>query len=141
RQRNTKFEYWSCGAGCGRLELFTEFLREKDFVRPLSPQELAELRARVRTVTCSSCGAPIGLAAGSQCPYCRPPLTLPDPQPLEHALHALHDAEAHRQAPPETQALVARLGAQACAERANLSATDLLQAGFGALVQWLSEQR
>jgi len=72
---------------------------------------------------------------------CRAPLSLLDPQQVEHALHALQDAEAHRQAPPETQALVARLGAQACAERANLSATDLLRAGFGALVEMLSERR
>src|SRR4051794_33479517 len=36
RQRTTPFEYWRCDAEHGRLMTFFNFLREKDFVRPLS---------------------------------------------------------------------------------------------------------
>ncbi len=35
-QRNTPFRYWRCPHEHGRLITFLEFLREKDFVRPLS---------------------------------------------------------------------------------------------------------
>ena len=42
RQRHVAFRYWRCPAEHGRLTTFVEFLREKDFVRPLAPAELAD---------------------------------------------------------------------------------------------------
>ena len=48
RQRNTPFRYRRCARDHGRLITFFDFLREKDFVRPLSARQLAELRANVQ---------------------------------------------------------------------------------------------
>lgn len=69
-QRNTPFRYWRCDGGHGRLMTFVDFLRQKDFVRPLSPQQLQELRQNVQTINCSNCGAAIDLASDSVCKHC-----------------------------------------------------------------------
>ena len=47
-QRTTRFEYLRCPNGHGRLTTFFDFLREKDFIRPLTPQQIAELRQNVQ---------------------------------------------------------------------------------------------
>lgn len=78
RQRNTRFRYGRCPRGHGRFITFFDFLREKDFVRTLSAQQVAELRAQVQTVNCSNCGAPIDLAATSSCGHCGSPLSMLD---------------------------------------------------------------
>jgi hypothetical protein len=78
RQRNTPFSYWRCPGDHGRLTTFFDFLREKDFVRPLSPPQLAELRAHVQTINCSSCGAPIDLVKASACAQCGAPVSILD---------------------------------------------------------------
>lgn len=78
RQRATRFEYVKCPAGHGRLMTFYNFLRAKDFIRPVTPGQLAELRARVASVQCANCGAPIDLARETACGHCRAPLTLLD---------------------------------------------------------------
>ena len=47
-QRNTRFTYFRCPNDHGRLTTFFEFLKEKDFIRPLSPQQIVTLpRAHV----------------------------------------------------------------------------------------------
>jgi Zn-finger nucleic acid-binding protein len=78
RQNTTKFEYWRCAKEHGRFITFLNFLREKDFVRPPSPGQLAELRASVQTINCSNCGGPIDLASDSVCRHCGSPLTILD---------------------------------------------------------------
>jgi hypothetical protein len=78
RQRNTGFQYRRCEARHGRLITFFDFLREKDFIRPLSPAQIAELRRNVQIVNCSNCGAPIDLARHSSCSHCGSPLSLLD---------------------------------------------------------------
>lgn len=64
-QRSTPFQYWRCDSGHGRLITFVDFLREKDFVRPLTPQQLEELRQNIQTINCSNCGAAINLVKDS----------------------------------------------------------------------------
>ena len=64
-QRNTRFEYLRCPNGHGRLTTFVEFLKEKDFIRPLSARQIAELRESLQTINCSSCGAAVDLAAST----------------------------------------------------------------------------
>jgi len=44
RQRNTPFRYWRCVRNHGKLITFFDFLREKDFIRPLSPAQVDQLR-------------------------------------------------------------------------------------------------
>jgi uncharacterized protein YbaR (Trm112 family) len=97
QQRNTRFSYWRCPEGHGRFITFFEFLREKNFVRPLSPTEIATLKATVRTVTCSSCGAPVSLETGAVCPYCRAPLSMLDPTQMEIVAAELTRQAARRQ--------------------------------------------
>jgi hypothetical protein len=94
RQRDTPFRYWRCGRRHGRFITFFDFLREKDFVRPLSPAQVAELRAQVRSVNCSNCGAPIDLQTSSACAYCRTALSMLDFTQVERMLATLRDADA-----------------------------------------------
>ena len=96
RQRNTQFAYWRCPADHGRLTTFFDFLREKDFVRPLSPERLADLRGHARSVNCSACGAPVDLARESACGHCCSPLSMLDPDRVQAVVRELQRAEARR---------------------------------------------
>jgi hypothetical protein len=97
RQRTTRFDYWRCAGGHGRFITFAEFLREKNFVRPLDARELAELRKHVQSVRCSGCGAGVDLVRGSTCEYCRAPVSIVDPRQVEKIVHRLQQAEIERQ--------------------------------------------
>jgi hypothetical protein len=94
RQRNTPFRYRRCAREHGRLITFFDFLREKDFVRPLSPQQLAELRANVQTANCSNCGAPIDLTHASACAHCATPVSMLDLKQIEAMAVHLRQADA-----------------------------------------------
>ena len=78
RQRNTPFIYYRCDAGHGRFEPFIDFLREKDYIKPLSPQQINELRQSVQTIHCGNCGAPIDLTRDSACQHCGAALSMLD---------------------------------------------------------------
>jgi uncharacterized protein len=78
RQRSTTFRYWRCPAGDGRFMTFVDFLREKDFVRPLDPKQVADLRSRMQSIKCSNCGAVLDLNKDTVCGYCRTPLLMID---------------------------------------------------------------
>ena len=92
-QRATRFEYFKCPNGHGRLTTFFDFLKEKDFVRPLTPQQIADLRRNVQIINCSNCGAPIDLATGSDCGHCGSPLSMLDMQQAAGLIAQLRDAE------------------------------------------------
>jgi hypothetical protein len=96
RQRQTRFSYWRCPAEHGRLIAFLDFLREKNFVRPLSAPEVADLRRKIRSVTCSGCGAPVDLGHTTVCSHCRAPLSLLDPDQVHKIVAALQEAEEKR---------------------------------------------
>jgi hypothetical protein len=91
-QRSTRFSYWRCPQEHGRFIRFFEFLREKDFVRPLTPLQLAELRRNIQTINCSNCGAPIDLAANSSCPHCKSAISMLDMKQPEEMLNQLKQA-------------------------------------------------
>ncbi len=78
RQKATTFRYWRCPREHGRFITFVDFLREKDFIRPLDPSQVAELRARQHSVKCSNCGAVIDLTRDTACAYCHTPLLMID---------------------------------------------------------------
>ena len=107
-QRSTRFEYLNCPRGHGRLTTFFNFLREKDFIRPLSPAQLDELRRNVRAVNCSNCGAPVNLSAGTACTHCGSPLSMLDMTQAERLVDQLRGA-ASRQAAPVDPALPLQL--------------------------------
>ena len=96
RQRNTPFRYWRCGNDHGRLITFFEFLREKDFIRPLSPQQLDELRRNVQIINCSNCGAPIDLAGAPECSHCGTPISMLDLRHVKEVVEALEQAVDQR---------------------------------------------
>jgi hypothetical protein len=103
RQRNTTFRYLRCPADHGRFTTFYDFLREKDFIRPLSGEQLAELRRHVHTVNCSNCGAPIDLTTRSTCGHCGSALTMLDLGQAEELIRQLQQAD--RTAQPVDPAL------------------------------------
>lgn len=98
RQRNTPFRYRRCARDHGRLITFFDFLREKNFVRPLSAQQLADLRASVSMINCSNCGAPIDLTHASACAHCSTPISMLDLSQIEATATHLQRAEeaSHR---------------------------------------------
>jgi len=110
-QRSARFEYRGCPENHGRLITFFNFLREKNFIKPLSPAQIEDLRSKVRTINCSNCGASVDLAHGIACSHCGSPLSMLDlnqaedliaklrqagsgPQPVEHVPPA--DAASRR---------------------------------------------
>jgi uncharacterized protein YbaR (Trm112 family) len=98
-QRNTKFEYLSCPHSHGRLTTFFDFLREKDFIRPLTPQQIEDLRRNVGSVNCANCGAPIDLTSGAACSHCGTPLSMLDMKQAEKLVEQLQKAEDRAHAP------------------------------------------
>jgi hypothetical protein len=91
-QRSTRFAYFRCVSDHGRFIRFFEFLREKDFIRPLSKAQLDELRLEVQIVNCSNCGAPIDLANGSSCSHCKSPVSMLDMKQPQTLLAQLREA-------------------------------------------------
>jgi len=100
-----RFSYYRCPRGDGRFTPFFQFLREKQFVRSLTPGELQRVRSQVRQITCSECGAPIDLEHESQCKYCRAPISYLDPDAVERALRMWSEAENRRHMGPTPEAV------------------------------------
>ena len=92
-QRTTRFEYFRCPNEHGRLTTFFDFLKEKDFIKPLTPRQIAELRKNVESINCSNCGAPVDLAKGSDCAHCGSPLSMLDMQQAERLIAQLREAD------------------------------------------------
>jgi len=92
-QHTTHFTYFRCPFGHGRLTPFFQFLLEKNFVRPITGAELAELKAKVQTIQCSNCGAPLDLAHDAACKYCGSPISILDPEAVTKAVRELGAAQ------------------------------------------------
>jgi hypothetical protein len=92
-QHTTHFTYFRCTFGHGRLTPFFQFLLEKNFVRPITGAELAALKAKVRQIQCSNCGAPLDLEHDSACRYCGSPISILDPDAVTNAVRALGAAD------------------------------------------------
>ncbi len=98
-QRTNRLTYHRCPEGHGRLTTFFQFLREKQFVRSLSGPEIETLRATVKQVRCSGCGAIVDLARDSACGYCRSPISVLDAEAVEKTLAQLDEADRRRTRP------------------------------------------
>ena len=107
-QRSARFEYRGCPGNHGRLITFFNFLREKNFIKPLSPAQIEELRSKVRTINCSNCGASVDLAHGIACSHCGSPLSMLDLNQAEDLIAKLRQAGSGPQpvvpAPPAADA-------------------------------------
>jgi uncharacterized protein YbaR (Trm112 family) len=149
-QRQTPFEYLRCPNGHGRLTTFFDFLREKDFIRPLTAQQIAELREKVQTVNCSNCGGPVDLSKGTACPHCGSALSMLDMQQAGALVAQLRSAEdrAHQPVDPGLPLALARARQETEAAFANLphdpawlrdaSSAGLVGAGLLAVARWLN---
>jgi Transcription factor zinc-finger len=140
-QRTTPFRYWRCDGGHGRLMAYIDFLREKDFVRPLTPQQLDLLRQNVQTINCSNCGGAIDLAKDSVCAHCGSAVSMLDLQQMTRTIGQLQTAAAGQQPPDSTLAATpgheatnidALMLALKAEERAS-SGPNLIEAGLGLL--------
>ena len=142
-QHTTRFSYYRCLRGHGRLTPFFQFLREKNFIRPIPPEELERLKSLVRIIRCSSCGAPIDLAKSTACEFCRAPIAILDPEAASRAVRELSSAEANGPPPLDDAARAAaaiiataefeRALAREQAERVDGFALDLVEVGLSAL--------
>ena len=85
-----------CASGHGRFTPFVQFLREKDFIRPLTrPSGRASSRSSVRSAA-PPAAAPVDLEKDSACPYCRAPISILDPDAIGATVRALESAETQR---------------------------------------------
>jgi hypothetical protein len=97
--KSGRFSYYRCPQNHGRFTPFLQFLREKQFVRTLTPAELRHVRAQVSQLRCSDCGAPIDLERDTQCNYCHAPVSFLDPDAVEKAIRMWSQAEDRRRRP------------------------------------------
>jgi len=125
-QRNTRFSYSRCPHGHGRFTTFFNFLREKDFIRPLSAEQLDQLRRNVQSVNCSNCGAAVSLAKGSSCAHCGSPLSILDMRQAERVVEQLRKASEPRAVDPA-------LGLELARARREV---DAIFAGAGEKTAW-----
>lgn len=110
RLRNNRLRYHRCPNGHGRLTAFMQFLREKEFVRTLSPAEIDTLKATVTQVRCSSCGAIIDVQHDASCGYCKSPLAILDANAVQKALATLAETDRKR-TQPNTEEITAAFAA------------------------------
>ena len=108
-QRNTRFGYHRCPHGHGRFTTYFNFLREKDFIRPLSPAQLDELRRNVQNVQCSNCGAAVDLTRESLCAHCGSPLSILDMRQAEKTVDQLRRASEPKTLDPTLPLELARV--------------------------------
>ena len=148
--RNMRFTYWRCPTDHGQLITFGQFLAEKNMIRPPSPAELAQLRATVRQINCSQCGAPIDLATDTACPHCGAAVAMIDPEGVAKAVRELQTGATTMatQSQANTQVAIsnAQLDALFDAERmrAHEDSHDLIAIGaaaIGALIGGLIASR
>jgi Zn-finger nucleic acid-binding protein len=145
-QGSTRFTYWRCEEH-GRFISFLDFLREKNFVRVLSREEVMKLREDVQIVNCSNCGAPIDLAKVSSCSHCGSPISILDMKQPQQLLEQLRNAAEPKPIDPALPLELAR--ARRETERlfgpidsehdwvSDASSSGLVASGLNAMVRWL----
>jgi uncharacterized paraquat-inducible protein A len=111
---------------------FFDFLKEKNFIRPMSAAQIEDLRKNVRSVNCSNCGAPIDLAESSACTHCGSAISMLDMNQAQQTLNQLQQAAVPR---PIDPALPLEL------ERAKreVNPPDLVQDVIAAVAKWLTK--
>jgi hypothetical protein len=149
-QKTTRFRYLACPKGEGRFISFFDFLREKEFVKPMTARQIAELREQVQTVNCSNCGAPVDVEQGAACKHCGSPLSMFDMKHAEKLVGQLQKAEAVAQTVHplfEKEFAAMRKEGTSPTRFANdrvwkedVSVSGLVGAGLHAVARWISER-
>jgi hypothetical protein len=96
-------QYFRCPEDGGRLTPFFQFLREKQFLRALTPAEMHRVRVEVKQLQCSNCGAPIDLERATSCPYCTSPIAMIDANAVRDAMQ-MWSAQVTREREAQTDA-------------------------------------
>jgi Zn-finger nucleic acid-binding protein len=94
--RSGRYITHRCASRHGRFSSFSSFMIEKGFVRQLTRPEIADIAAKVASIHCSACGAPVDLRREDACSHCRTALSLLDPQAVEKALQTYALAPARQ---------------------------------------------
>jgi hypothetical protein len=147
-QRATRFQYRQCAQRHGRFISFFDFLREKNFIRPLTKTQIDELRQHLQAVNCSNCGASIDLAKGSLCAHCGSAVSMLDMKQADALIKQLQDASkpADHIDPAMPLALERARREVAAAFAAferdqswtpDMVSSDLVHTGLAALTRWL----
>ena len=116
-QGSNRITYHRCPQWHGRLTTFFQFLREKHFVRNLTPAEIEGLRVTMKQVRCSSCGGAIDIARDAACGYCRAPLAILDADAVERTLRQLSEQERRSQVVDPAAAIDALLAGKRIEQR------------------------
>jgi len=122
-----RFTYYRCLHGHGRLTSFFQFLREKQFVRDLTPAELTRVRAEIRELHCSSCGAPIDLQRDASCRYCGAAISVLDADAVGKAVRMWAEAQAKQTSPPQSPIQPRPFEGLVPAQDAALATSDLVE--------------
>lgn len=136
-ERTNSFVYYRCPDGHGRFTTFLQFLREKEFVRSLTPVEVQKLSATVTQIRCSSCGAPVDITREAECPYCHAPIAILDADAVKHAVEALSQQSQQAQRPQGVDAnavLDALLAGQHTTRDAGREPVDLVHGAISMLL-------
>lgn len=148
-QRATPFQYWRCDHEHGRFITFFDFLREKNFIRPLTEQQIQELRQNIQIINCSNCGAPIDLMKASACPHCGSAIAMLDLKQAEQMVAQLQRASEPRPVDPALPLELARARREVEASFASFepgadwwrdaSSSGLVEAGLSVVARWLKK--
>lgn len=142
----TRFMYKRCPNEHGRFIGFLDFLREKNFIKQLSPQQIEELKKNVQTVNCSNCGAAIDLATSSTCAHCGSPISMLDMKQPQELMKQLQLAAQPPAANPNLglDLELAKRQAELLFDQSDpgwwkkaSSSSSLVHAGLDALTEWL----
>ena len=151
-QRDVRFQYDSCPDGHGRLTSFFDFLKEKNFIRPLTAQQIAELRQNVQTVNCSNCGAPVDLSRGTACEHCRSPLSMLDMKQAGALVAQLRTADDRTRGPVDPSLPLELARARRDVEQSFAAlegrdpwtgadaSDDLVSAGLKSIARWMKSR-
>lgn len=134
-QGTNKLEYFRCPEGCGRFTTFFHFLREKQFVRSLSPQEVKQLRVQVSQVRCSSCGASVALDRSSVCGHCGAAVSILDADAVDKTIAKLSVPVARR----DTQEMRRRMNDQVFQDAHESGTYDVLSDAIESVSEWFTQ--
>lgn len=126
-----RISYYRCPAH-GRLTPFFHFLKEKQFIRQLSPMEIGQLRVDVKQIKCSGCGGAINLEKDSACSYCGAAIAVLDADAVTKAMEVWAAAAERRRnsSPAEISEATLRLAA-AHSKMSEKGSRSLPEALFG----------
>jgi len=138
-QRTTRFSYWRCAAEHGRLIRFFDFLKEKNFIRPMPASQIEELKKSVGCVNCTNCGAPIDLSSCSACPHCGSAISMLDMTQAQQTIELLQKAAIPRPIDPALPLEMERVKREMelLFGPDKSDSTDLFQEVFSKVSKWL----